>query len=54
MIRVAVTVRTLEDLEALAAWTARPADERAFLLLDLQISSTVVAPYQDEIIQANR
>lgn len=49
-----VTVRTLEDLEALAAWTARPADERAFLLLDLQISSTVVAPYQDEIIQANR
>lgn len=49
-----VTVTTLEDVEALAAWTARPAQERPFLLLDLRISSTVVAPYQEEIIAANR
>ena len=45
--------RTLDDLEALAAWTARPASERPFLLLDLRISGDVIAPYQQEIIRVN-
>ncbi|MCK6211672.1 thiamine pyrophosphate-binding protein [Georgenia sp. EYE_87] len=46
-------VRSLEDLEALAAWAARPAAERPFLLLDVRVSRAVVAPYQDEILRAN-
>ena len=46
-----VVVRTVGDLDALAAWTARPVDERPFLLLDLRISGAVVAPYQEEIIR---
>jgi hypothetical protein len=45
--------RTLADLEALASWTARPAAERPFLLLDCRISGRVVAPYQEEIIRVN-
>lgn len=49
----AAIVRTLDDLVALERWAARPADERPFLLLDLRISPTVVAPYQHEIIRAN-
>ncbi|MGO4595906.1 thiamine pyrophosphate-binding protein [Leifsonia sp. 2TAF2] len=49
----AVVVRTLEDLDALGEWTARPADERPFLLLDLRISGSVIAPYQEEIIRVN-
>ena len=48
-----VVVRTLADLEALAEWAARPADERPFLLLDLRISGAVIAPYQEEIIRVN-
>ncbi|MFJ6653103.1 thiamine pyrophosphate-binding protein [Microbacterium sp. NPDC091313] len=44
-----VVVREIADLDALAAWTARPADERAFLLLDLRVSGAVVAPYWEEI-----
>ncbi|WP_158867155.1 thiamine pyrophosphate-binding protein [Leifsonia sp. AG29] len=48
-----VVVRTPEDLEALAAWTARPVDERAFLVLDLRVSGSVIAPYQHEIIRVN-
>ncbi|MEN2736849.1 thiamine pyrophosphate-binding protein [Microbacterium sp. X-17] len=48
-----VVVRTPEDLEALAHWTARPAAERPFLVLDLRISGDVVAPYQEEIIRVN-
>jgi len=48
-----VVVRTPEDLDALAAWTARPAGERPFLVLDLRISGTVVAPYQEEIVRVN-
>ena len=47
-------VRTTEDLEVLADWVARAADERPFLLLDLRISPAVMAPYQEEIIAANR
>jgi thiamine pyrophosphate-dependent acetolactate synthase large subunit-like protein len=49
----AVTVRTLDDLAALAEWSATPVAERPFLLLDLRVSPTVVAPYQLEILRAN-
>ncbi|MET4158855.1 thiamine pyrophosphate-binding protein [Agromyces sp. PvR057] len=48
-----VVVRGLADLDALARWRERPADERPFLLLDCRISGTVVAPYQEEIIRVN-
>lgn len=48
-----VAVRTLDDLDALAEWAARPASERPFLLLDLRVSRAVVAPYQEEILRAN-
>lgn len=47
-----VVVRTPDDLEALAEWSARPVAERPFLLLDLRISPAVVAPYQEEILRA--
>lgn len=46
-------VRRVEDLDALAAWTARPVDERPFLLLDLRVSGAVVAPYWEEIAGAS-
>jgi acetolactate synthase I/II/III large subunit len=49
-----VVVRHPDDLGVLAAWTARSPDERPFLLLDLRISETVIAPYQAEILAANR
>ncbi|WP_313545517.1 thiamine pyrophosphate-binding protein [Leifsonia aquatica] len=49
----AAIIRTLDDLAVLAEWAARPADERPFLLLDLRISPTVVAPYQQEIYRVN-
>ncbi|GAA1750252.1 thiamine pyrophosphate-binding protein [Agromyces humatus] len=48
-----VVVRELADLDRLAEWTARPADERPFLLLDCRISGGVIAPYQQEIIRVN-
>lgn len=48
-----VVVRTLADLERLAEWSAQPADERPFLLLDCRISSHIIAPYQQEIIRVN-
>ncbi|GEL97413.1 thiamine pyrophosphate-binding protein [Cellulomonas terrae] len=48
-----VAVRTVEDLEVLTAWRARPADERPFLLLDLRVSGSVVAPFWEEISQAS-
>lgn len=48
-----VVVRTLDDLDRLGTWTAQPAAERPFLLLDLRVSSTVIAPYQQEIIRVN-
>ncbi|MGO1973157.1 MAG: thiamine pyrophosphate-binding protein [Propionibacteriaceae bacterium] len=48
-----VAVRTPEDLDHLVEWLARPVADRPFLLLDLRISSSVVAPYQQEIIQVN-
>ena len=48
-----VVVRELADLEHLATWAARPADERPFLLLDLRVSVDVIAPYQQEVIRLN-
>lgn len=48
-----VIVRTLDDLERLAEWVAKPATERPFLLLDLRISGAIIAPYQREIIRVN-
>ena len=48
-----VIVRTLADLERLASWTATDAASRPFLLLDCRISSSVIAPYQQEIIRVN-
>lgn len=47
----AVVVRTLEDLDRLAGWSAEPVAERPFLLLDCRVSDTVVAPYQQEILR---
>ncbi|AGW41769.1 protoporphyrinogen oxidase [Leifsonia xyli subsp. cynodontis DSM 46306] len=46
-----VVVRTVADLDALAEWTAHDARERPFLLLDLRISGSVIAPYYQEIIR---
>jgi thiamine pyrophosphate-dependent acetolactate synthase large subunit-like protein len=48
-----VVVRSLADLDRLAEWAQLPADERPFLLLDCRISSSVIAPYQQEIIRVN-
>ncbi len=48
-----VVVRTLDDLERLAEWAQTPASDRPFLLLDLCISGSVIAPYQHEIIRVN-
>lgn len=48
-----VVVRTLADLDRLAEWTQTDVTARPFLLLDLRISGSVIAPYQQEIIQVN-
>jgi thiamine pyrophosphate-dependent acetolactate synthase large subunit-like protein len=48
-----VVVRTLADLGVLAEWAGLPVEERPFLLLDLRVSSEVVAPYQEEIYRIN-
>lgn len=48
-----VSVRTMDDLDRLAEWAARPVETRQFLLLDVRVSPSVVAPYQLEIIRAN-
>ena len=48
-----VVVRSLTDLDRLADWVRTPASERPFLLLDLRISGSVIAPYQQEIIRVN-
>ncbi|MGY4642996.1 thiamine pyrophosphate-binding protein [Cellulomonas sp. URHB0016] len=47
-----VVVRSVEDLEALTSWRGRAATERPFLLLDLRISGTVVAPFWEEICRS--
>lgn len=46
-------VRDLDGLDYVAQWTATPPDERRFLLLDLRISGSVMAPYQREVIRVN-
>jgi thiamine pyrophosphate-dependent acetolactate synthase large subunit-like protein len=48
-----VVVRRLADLDRLASWTEQDATTRPFLLLDLRISGSVIAPYQQEIIRVN-
>ncbi|GAA5026516.1 thiamine pyrophosphate-binding protein [Microbacterium fluvii] len=48
-----VVVRTLADLERLSSWAQESASTRPFLLLDCRISSSVIAPYQHEIIRVN-
>lgn len=48
-----VVVRTLDDLERLGTWVDSDAATRPFLLLDLRVSGSVVAPYQEEIALAN-
>lgn len=48
-----VVVRTLDDLERLRAWTATPATERPFLVLDSRITHQVISPYQEEVIRVN-
>ncbi|MDN6528169.1 MAG: thiamine pyrophosphate-dependent enzyme [Brevibacterium sp.] len=48
-----VAVRTLKDLDVFEEWKATPVDERKFLLLDMRISGTIIAPYQEEVIRVN-
>ena len=48
-----VAVRSLADLDVVSEWKATPVDDRKFLLLDLRISGTVIAPYQEEVIRVN-
>ncbi|TDN87778.1 thiamine pyrophosphate-binding protein [Microbacterium sp. BK668] len=48
-----VVVRSLADLDRLASWTAEDAASRPFLLLDCRVSTSVIAPYQREIIRVN-
>ena len=48
-----VVVRELADLDVVTEWASTPVDERRFLVLDLRISGTVVAPYQEEVIRVN-
>ncbi|APX32495.1 thiamine pyrophosphate-binding protein [Brachybacterium sp. P6-10-X1] len=48
-----VVVRTLADLERVATWAAEPPEQRPFLVLDLRISGSVIAPYQEEVIRVN-
>lgn len=48
-----VVVRTLGDLDRLAAWAEEDPATRRFLVLDLRISGDVIAPYQQEIIRVN-
>lgn len=48
-----VVVRRLADLDRLAEWAAVAASDRPFLLLDLRVSTHVIAPYQQEILRVN-
>lgn len=48
-----VVVRELADLDRLRSWAAEDAASRPFLLLDCRISTSVIAPYQQEIIRVN-
>ncbi|GAA3653622.1 thiamine pyrophosphate-binding protein [Microbacterium marinilacus] len=48
-----VVVERLSDLDRLATWAAEPPADRPFLVLDLRVSGTVLAPYQHEVIRVN-
>jgi acetolactate synthase I/II/III large subunit len=48
-----VVVRRLADLERLRSWSEEPVEQRRFLVLDLRISGSVIAPYQEEVIRVN-
>ncbi len=48
-----VAVRSLTDLDAVEEWKATPVEDRKFLLLDLRISGSIIAPYQEEVIRVN-
>lgn len=48
-----IVVTELEHLDRLDEWVATPVSERKFLMLDCRVSTTVVAPYQEEIIRVN-
>ncbi len=48
-----VVVRSLADLDRLRSWSEEAPEERSFLVLDLRISGTVIAPYQQEVIRVN-
>lgn len=48
-----VIVRELADLDRLGEWAAEDPETRAFLLLDVRISPSIIAPYQQEIIRVN-
>ncbi|MGF3056935.1 thiamine pyrophosphate-binding protein [Microbacterium sp. YY-01] len=49
----AIVVHTLDDLDAVQAWRERDVHDRKFLVVDLRISGSVVAPYQEEIVHVN-
>lgn len=48
-----VAVRSLADLDIVREWKETLVEDRKFLLLDLRISGTVIAPYQEEVIRVN-
>ncbi|MGN6220882.1 MAG: thiamine pyrophosphate-binding protein [Microbacterium sp.] len=48
-----VIVSALADLAHLERWASQPVDSRRFLVLDVRISSSIIAPYQQEIIRVN-
>ncbi|WP_166973073.1 thiamine pyrophosphate-binding protein [Brevibacterium atlanticum] len=48
-----VAVHRLADLEVVEEWKATAVEARPFLLLDLRISGSVIAPYQEEVIRVN-
>jgi thiamine pyrophosphate-dependent acetolactate synthase large subunit-like protein len=48
-----VVVRSVDDLDVVTTWRARPVTERPFLLLDLRVSGAVVAPFWEEVSRAS-
>jgi acetolactate synthase-1/2/3 large subunit len=48
-----VVVRALSDLDRVREWARTPVGERRYLLLDVRISGTVIAPYQLEVNRAS-
>lgn len=48
-----LVVRNLADLERVAQWANEDVASRRFLVVDLRICGTIIAPYQEEIIKIN-